>query len=125
MKVTGLFVFVFFLLARNSGIFLYLDLQIKNMPKKKNKTRLRWSLEDKKIIAQYQNQIDIFGQIRCKICGRSFPIDIMEVDHIKPISKGGTDQPSNLRLLCPTCNRRKNRKTHKTRVSLYRSIWSV
>jgi hypothetical protein len=56
------------------------------MKNKKNRHRLRWSLEDKKIIAQYQNQFDIFGQVRCKMCGRSFPIDIMEVDHIKPIS---------------------------------------
>jgi len=89
------------------------------MPKKKSKPRLRWSLQDKIIIAQYQNQY-IFGQVRCKMCGRLFPIDIMEVDHIKPLSKGGTDQPSNLQLLCPTCNRRKGRKAHKTRNSAYR-----
>jgi 5-methylcytosine-specific restriction endonuclease McrA len=89
------------------------------MKNKKNKRRLRWSLEDKKIIAQYQNQFDIFGQVRCKICGRSFPIDIMEVDHIKPISKGGTDQPSNLQLLCPACNRKKNKKTYKPRNNVF------
>ncbi len=39
--------------------------------------------------------------------GRKFPIDIFEVDHIDPRSKGGKDIDENLQLLCPTCNRRK------------------
>lgn len=75
---------------------------------------MKWSVKDKQIIAQYQNQIDILQNIFCKKCGRSFPLDILQVDHIKPVSKGGADQPSNLRLLCPTCNRKKGSKMHKT-----------
>ncbi len=43
--------------------------------------------------------------------GREFPIDIFEIDHIKPRSKGGRDIDENLQLLCPTCNGRKGNRT--------------
>lgn len=32
------------------------------------------------------------------------------VDHIMPISKGGNDTADNVRVICATCNRRKNNK---------------
>ena len=35
----------------------------------------------------------------------------MEVDHILPKSRGGTDHPDNLQLLCSGCNRSKGNKT--------------
>ena len=40
--------------------------------------------------------------------GRALPIDVFEIDHIKPRSKGGE---ANLQLLCPTCNRKKGNRT--------------
>ncbi len=43
--------------------------------------------------------------------GREFPIDIFEIDHIKPRSKGGRDIDENLQLLCSTCNGRKGNRT--------------
>ena len=43
--------------------------------------------------------------------GRAFPIDIFEIDHIRPRSKGGADVDENLQLLCPTCNGRKGNRT--------------
>ena len=43
--------------------------------------------------------------------GRAFPIDIFQIDHIRPRSKGGPDVDENLQLLCPTCNGRKGNRT--------------
>ena len=45
---------------------------------------------------------------RCTICGASSADGAkLEVDHIKPVSKGGKTEPSNLRTLCKSCNRGK------------------
>ena len=45
---------------------------------------------------------------RCTICGASASEGAkLEVDHIKPISKGGKTEPNNLRTLCQSCNRGK------------------
>ncbi len=40
----------------------------------------------------------------CKGCGARAPDVELEVDHIIPVSKGGTDELSNLRTLCKECN---------------------
>jgi len=46
----------------------------------------------------------------CKMCGRNLASDpdlVLEVDHIVPVSKGGSDEISNLQSLCMYCNRGK------------------
>ena len=47
----------------------------------------------------------------CVGCNTHFPFRVMDVDHILPRSKGGTDHPDNLQLLCSGCNRSKGGKT--------------
>ena len=42
---------------------------------------------------------------RCTGCGEHFMSQHLEVDHIVPRAKGGTDHLSNLQLLCSYCNR--------------------
>ena len=42
---------------------------------------------------------------------RNFPFKVMEVDHVLPQSRGGTDHSDNLQLLCSHCNRSKGNKT--------------
>lgn len=46
----------------------------------------------------------------CQYCGKSAPEVRLEVDHVKPVSKGGTDHLSNLITTCEECNRGKSNK---------------
>ena len=48
---------------------------------------------------------------KCNGCRVKFPARNMTVDHIKPFSKGGSDKPSNLQLLCNSCNSMKGNGT--------------
>lgn len=47
----------------------------------------------------------------CVVCGVDLDVSGFHVDHIYPLSKGGSNWPNNLQLLCPTCNRKKGSKT--------------
>ena len=47
----------------------------------------------------------------CAGCETHFPFRVMDVDHMLPKSRGGTDHPDNLQLLCSGCNRSKGTKT--------------
>lgn len=47
----------------------------------------------------------------CVGCNTHFPFRVMEVDHIMPQSRGGTDHPENLQLLCSGCNKSKGSDT--------------
>lgn len=44
----------------------------------------------------------------CLTCGAT---DDLTIDHIIPMVKGGTDNPSNLQVLCRQCNSRKKDRT--------------
>lgn len=43
----------------------------------------------------------------CRYCGRSAPAVILEVDHVHPVSAGGTNSEANLVTSCFDCNRGK------------------
>lgn len=45
---------------------------------------------------------------RCAYCRAKFASSAREVDHIKPIVLGGTNDPKNLQILCRPCNRSKS-----------------
>lgn len=47
---------------------------------------------------------------KCAICGKTFPIEKMQGDHIKPWSEGGKTVYENLQMLCTTCNIKKSNK---------------
>ena len=47
----------------------------------------------------------------CAGCDTHFPFRVMDVDHMLPRVKGGTDHADNLQLLCSGCNRSKGGRT--------------
>jgi 5-methylcytosine-specific restriction endonuclease McrA len=47
---------------------------------------------------------------KCGICSTKKTIEMMHIDHIKPLSKGGSNWPKNLQLLCEKCNKKKSDK---------------
>ena len=46
----------------------------------------------------------------CQLCGTTKEQERLEVDHIVPRSKGGTNDPGNLQVLCAPCNRGKSNR---------------
>jgi hypothetical protein len=57
-------------------------------------------------------RFDIFARdsFTCQYCGRRPPEVVLELDHIHPRAKGGTDEVINLITSCYDCNRGKSAK---------------
>jgi 5-methylcytosine-specific restriction endonuclease McrA len=66
-------------------------------------------------IREYQNDKHVlYGQQEghCNGCGGMFEFRNLEVDHVVPRAKGGSDHISNYQLLCGFCNRSKGKGSH-------------
>lgn len=59
---------------------------------------------------QRQMQTDKKGRLRCWWCGRVIEHNHYHIDHRIPLVKGGSNNPENLCLTCPTCNLSKGGK---------------
>lgn len=53
---------------------------------------------------QVRYNILVRDKFKCKICGISSDKAMLHIDHIIPVSKGGTNDFNNLRTLCAFCN---------------------
>jgi hypothetical protein len=53
---------------------------------------------------QLRVQVLARDDYRCSMCGRTSADIPLEVDHVIPVSAGGTDELSNLAALCRDCN---------------------
>ena len=49
--------------------------------------------------------IAVHSEQSCAFCGKRPPAVFLDIDHILPLSKGGSDLHYNLRFLCQHCNR--------------------
>ena len=69
-----------------------------------------------------QNKMHLYGQQggHCNGCKEHFETRHLEIDHVIPRSKGGTDHLDNLQLLCGSCNRIKGNRPHEYLVSALR-----
>ena len=50
---------------------------------------------------------------RCVYCGRHYSSHYLDIDHMDPVAYGGSNDPSNLQVLCGPCNRRKGDQTDR------------
>ena len=75
--------------------------------------RKKFNLELKKNLAAAQGG-------KCMYCGRKPDLDLMDIDHKNPISKGGTNTKRNLQVLCRTCNTRKGARTDREFRRMYK-----
>lgn len=48
---------------------------------------------------------------KCAICGKPVKFKKMTIDHITPLSRGGTNDIKNLQLACKRCNSMKSNMT--------------
>jgi hypothetical protein len=80
-----------------------------------------------RIATVVDRRVRIAAQHRCGYClsPQHLVMARLEIEHIRPIAKGGTNDEANLWLACPICNRYKGDQTDATdpvtseRVPLY------
>ena len=63
------------------------------------------------IPARLRHEVFKRDNYRCRECGATNKETTLEIDHIVPVSKGGTNNINNLQTLCKACNRAKHTRT--------------
>ena len=78
---------------------------------RKSYTHLRRSVKSrdmrKGIQPKLRYQVMQKDGFKCVLCGKNANEDRLEIDHIKPVVYGGTNELDNLRTLCSECNKGK------------------
>lgn len=79
--------------------------EVKRDIERRNSEEYRRKAERRRVTDRLRYQIMRRDGFRCQLCGASQADGVkLHVDHIIPISKGGTSDERNLRTLCDRCN---------------------
>jgi len=54
-----------------------------------------------------RNMVLDVDDYKCQYCGDVYDADQLEVDHLVPLEKGGTDEFENMATSCSSCNKKK------------------
>lgn len=98
-------------LFESDGVYLWSNKQRKLLRYKEGQelTKLRMSKKEPKIWKNLSRIVLERDSFTCLYCGQVG--GKLEIDHMQPFSRGGSDELSNLTTSCQTCNRRKHDKT--------------
>ena len=79
---------------------------------KKNKKKQKTEKKKRSRYISASTRVDVLRRdnYRCVFCGVSARKAELEVDHILPFSRGGSNKISNLQTLCKDCNRGKGNR---------------
>ena len=71
-------------------------------------------MNSRKISKELREQVRLEAQNRCGYCKshQKYVLGLLEIEHIIPKARGGSDQRDNLWLACRLCNNFKGPKTH-------------
>ena len=100
--------------ANNPGYQSSRQKRLRNAYRHYNETRRARKLAAEGIcsLAQWLWRVEFYGW-RCAYCACSLTEDTLTQDHMIPLSRGGSQWPSNLVPACQACNSRKHDKTYK------------
>ena len=82
--------------------------------------RVERVLPHKQLPKAHTYKPEIYGKQegKCVGCNYSIPFRNITIDHIVPISKGGTDQKENIQLLCNACNSTKGARSQSEFIAI-------
>lgn len=73
----------------------------------------------------FANNSSNHGWYTCISCGRNFHKGDIDIDHIIPQSRGGTDELENLQCMCKHCNRSKQADTRYVDEDLVANVTGI
>ena len=88
---------------------------LRNGGRPKPGTRTNWSPGLKERMARAQGGM-------CVYCRVPLDLAVPHIDHMKPINRGGTNDASNLQLLCQDCNLQKSDRSDEEFRARYRKV---